>query len=76
MNLQASLISLADLPKLNVQLRQAVVTANPMVEQMRCCFKIKDDTLIYYYTIFDWLDANFDLSSIEKFILYRPFNEN
>lgn len=76
MNLQASLISLTDLPALNAQFKQAITTANPVIEQMRCCFKIKDDTLIYYYTIFDWLDANFDLSLIEKFVLYRPFNKN
>lgn len=76
MKYNKKVISLEDLNTFNTSLKQAVQGANPSIEFTRCCFKIKDNSIIYYYTAFDWIDANIDLNKIEKFIVYQLFNEN
>lgn len=76
MKYNKKVISLEDLNTFNTSLKQGIQDANPSIEFTRCCFKIKDNPIIYYYTAFDWIDANIDLNKIEKFIVYQLFNEN
>lgn len=65
---------------LTEQIHTLCLQGNPTVENLRCVYKIKDSGLMYYITIFDWIDKchqnEIQYDAIEKFYLYQPFNEN
>jgi len=67
-------INLKDVDTLSAQLAEACKQAQDGLDDMKCLFKKKNDTILYLYTIFDWIDAKIPAEAIENFILYQPLN--
>ena len=52
-------------------------TGDEKIEKIKCAFIIKDDPLIYFYPLLDFIDLSPSIiESIEKFRLLQPFNES
>lgn len=67
-------IDLKDIPALTESLRKDCQAGAPILENMRCAFKLKDEAIIHLYTVFDWIDAKIDPEKIEKYYIYQPLN--
>lgn len=68
------LVEVKNLPQLRTQLQAKVKDANPNLEKIKCIFGYQETTIVYVYSVFDFLD-NYDtiISSapIEKFYIYQ-----
>ena len=69
-------IDVQELPMVNLRLAQALKEGQGSLDTMRCVFKRKEDSVLYMYTVFDWIDAKISPTELEKFAIYQPFNEN
>lgn len=62
-------IDLNNLPSLVKQLQQQVKAGDESLETLTCIFTLANDSIIYKYTIFDWLDNLPSLEQITSFTL-------
>lgn len=66
-------IKLEDIPAFLTQAKQMVKDTNPLVEQLTCVFKYKDESVIYMYPLLDWIDLSQDKPYV-SFHLYQMVN--
>lgn len=67
---QHKVIALEDIPQIYVQGTALVKSGNPLAEQMRCCYVLKDEEkIIHIQTLFDFLDASIAPEKFEKLVL-------
>lgn len=80
MNQQRQEIPIDNVGTVLQQLVQACKSGDPGLENMRCAYILKEDSLIHVYNIFDLLDnlvkKPLDLNTVEKFYIYRPLSES
>lgn len=70
MTFQHKLIAPEDISQIYIQGIALVKTGNPIVEQMRCCYTLKDEEkIIHIRTLFDFLDTSIAPEKFEKLIL-------
>ena len=70
MTFQHKLIAPEDISQIYIQGIALVKTGNPVAEQIRCCYTLKDEEkIIHIQTLFDFLDASIAPEKIEKLIL-------
>lgn len=62
-------IDLSNLPSLVQKLQQQVKAGDESLETLTCVFTLANDSIIYKYTIFDWLDNLPSLEQITSFTL-------
>ena len=68
------LIEIKNLPQLRMQLQEKIKAAAPALERIKCIFGYQENTIIYVYSVFEFLD-NYDTitsgAPIEKFYIYQ-----
>ncbi len=52
-------------------LATGTMNGDPIIEKMRCVYKIDDSNIIYNLTAFDFIDLNPKKDSIKKITLYQ-----
>lgn len=68
------LIEIKNLPQLRIQLQAKIKNADPNIERIKCVFGYQETTIVYVYTVFDFLDNYEDIinrAPIEKFYIYQ-----
>ena len=71
---EKQLIEVHNLPSLRTQLQAQVKAASPTLDRVKCLFGYKDSTIIYAYTVFDFLDRYDEILKngvLEKFYIYQ-----
>ena len=79
MHYDKKLIEIKDLPVLRAQMQAQIKSANPSIERIKCIFSYKDNTIVYIYTAFDFLDnyqTIIDSGQLEKFYIYQLIDKS
>lgn len=78
MDFNKQLIEIKNLPILRLQLKAKIKTASPELEHIKCIFGYKEDSIVYIYTAFDFIDHYDDIikdGRLEKFYIYQLIEE-
>ena len=68
------LIEVKNLPLLRIQLQAKIKNADPNIERIKCVFSYQKTTIVYVYTVCDFLDNYENIingAPLEKFYIYQ-----
>lgn len=63
-------IKLEDIPGIKTQGMAMIKMGNPLVEQLRCVFTLKDDPIYYAYPLVDYVDFSTE-NEFTSFYIYQ-----
>ena len=70
MTFEHKIIAPEDISQIYIQGTALVKTGNPLAEQLRCCYILKDEEkIIHIQTLFDFLDTHIAPEKFEKLVL-------
>lgn len=65
-------IPIENIPICMAQLKKNITDGNPIIEDMRCVFRTKDDTIVHTLMPYDFVDLD-PKPEIAQFYLYQAF---
>ena len=64
------------LPDVIIQFKMDITNGNPILENTRCIFKLENDLIIHMIPIFDFIDMNITIETIQSFAIGQVIKNN